>query len=316
MFHHSPSFHASSARCDIPTTATSSEIVSIQDETRPTARPTSHKEGEKSSRNGGVDSTSPAVSLSQQFASPPHGGLSAWLQVFAGHLIVFNTWGYVISFGIFQPHYETMLSLGAPVVSWIGSVQVCLILLVGTISGRAFDAGYYHLVLVVVCVLQLMGIFGTSVSTQYWQGFLAQGLCQGLGCGLVFAPSIANISTYFSMNRTMAISLAACGGATGGVVFPLIAQQLLTRVGFGWTIRVMGLIVLITSITLTLVSRTILPSRTSGPLVELAAFKEPAYVLFALSMFCTLWATHLAYYYVSLTPKAFSPSQQLYLTRR
>ncbi|KAL6690941.1 putative translation releasing factor RF-1 [Trichoderma pleuroticola] len=229
--------------------------------------------------------------------SPPDGGLRAWLQIVAGHLVVFNTWGYIISFGIFQPYYMQMLNLPASAVSWIGSIQTCLLFLIGTFSGRAFDAGYTRTFLIIGFIMQLVGIFTTSVATTYWQLFLAQGICQGLGCGLVFAPTIANMSTYFSKKKILALSGAACGGGTGGVIFPLIAQQLIPKVGFRWTVRVMGFVVLASSIIIVSLTRTRLPPRKAGPLVDWSAFKELTYVLFAISMFITLWATYFAYYY-------------------
>ncbi|KAL6860815.1 major facilitator superfamily domain-containing protein [Trichoderma novae-zelandiae] len=228
---------------------------------------------------------------------PPDGGLRAWLQIVAGHLVVFNTWGYIISFGIFQPYYMQTLHLEASSVSWIGSIQTCLLFVIGTFSGRAFDAGYCRLFLITGFIMQLVGIFTTSVATTYWQLFLSQGLCQGLGCGLVFAPTIANMSTYFSKKRTLALSAAACGGGTGGVIFPLIAQQLIPQVGFRWTVRAMGLVVLVSSVIIVLLVRTRLPPRKAGTLVDWSAFKEMTYVLFAISMFITLWATYFAYYY-------------------
>ncbi|KAM3499930.1 hypothetical protein MY10362_006862, partial [Beauveria mimosiformis] len=98
---------------------------------------------------------------------PPDGGLTAWLQVLAGHLIVFNTWGYIISFGIFQPYYEQQLALDPSAVSWIDSVQICLVLLVGAFSGRLFDAGYFGQMLVVGALVQLVGIFAASAATRY-----------------------------------------------------------------------------------------------------------------------------------------------------
>lgn len=228
---------------------------------------------------------------------PPDGGLMAWLQIVAGHLVVFNTWGYTISFGIFQPVYEERMNLPPSTVSWVGSIQICLIFLVGTFSGRAFDAGYYRWALLVGAFLHTFGVFMTSISTEYWQLFLAQGLSQGLGNGIVFAPTIANMSTYFSTKRTMALCTAACGGATGGMVFPLIAQQLLPKIGFEWTVRAMGLVVLVAWAIIIALARPRLPPRKSGPLVELAAFKEMTYLLFAISMWFTLWATYFAYYY-------------------
>lgn len=255
----------------------------------------------------------PGAMVDSSLSPPPDGGLTAWLQVVAGHLVVFNAFGYIISFGIFQPHYEQELSMPPSAVSWIGSIQICLVYFVGVFSGRAFDAGYYKLVLFAGCLLQVLGIFMTSIATQYWQLFLAQGLCQGIGCGLAFAPMVANLSTYFAKHRTMALSSAACGGATGGMVFPLIAQQLLPRIEFAWTVRVMGLVVLITSAVIMALVRTRLPPRKAGPLVDMTAFKDPTYVLFATSMFFTLWATYFAYFYVS-NPDPRTPDFLLWLT--
>ncbi|KAL7925945.1 major facilitator superfamily domain-containing protein [Trichoderma austrokoningii] len=241
--------------------------------------------------------TTSAAAPAPVVGPPPDGGLWAWLQVVAGHLVVFNVWGYTISYGIFQPYYVQTLSLGPSAVSWIGSMQTCLIFLVGTFSGRAFDAGYLRHVLAAGLLMQLVGIFTTSVSTKYWQLFLAQGLCQGIGSGLTFAPTIAHVSTYFSNKKMLALACAACGGATGGVIFPLIAQQLMPKIGFGWTVRAMGLVVLVASVIILLLVRPRLPPRKTGALVDWSAFKEVTYVLFGISMFFTLWATYFAYDY-------------------
>ncbi|KAJ6019743.1 Short-chain dehydrogenase/reductase SDR [Penicillium canescens] len=229
---------------------------------------------------------------------PPNGGPVAWLQVLAGHLVVFNTWGYANSFGIFQAYYASSLSLPASTISWVGSVQVFLIFFIGSVSGRAFDTGYYRPVLWIGCAMQIVAVFVTSLCTKYWQVFLAQGVCQGLGNGLIFCPTIASVSTYFTTKRTIAISTAASGAATGGIVFPVIAEKLLPRIGFPWTVRVMGFVVLVNAAIVASTTRTRLPPHKTGRIVELAAFGELPYLLFTVSMFFTLWATYFAYYYV------------------
>ena len=154
---------------------------------------------------------------------PPNGGLTAWTQVAVGHLLVFNGFGYISSFGIFQAYYATTLNRSAPDISWVGSIQMFLLFLIGTLSGRAMDAGFFRSLIVSGCVLQLLGIFATSWCTQYWQLFLAQGLVQGLGNGLLFTPTVVLVSTYFSTKRAFALGLTACGAPTGGVIFPLVS---------------------------------------------------------------------------------------------
>ncbi|KAJ9291074.1 hypothetical protein DTO021C3_1290 [Paecilomyces variotii] len=207
---------------------------------------------------------------------PPNGGIVAWRQVLAGHLVVFNTWGYANSFGIFQAYYSSWLSLPASTISWIGSIQLFLIFLIGSVSGSALDKGYYRWVLISGSILQVLGIFMTSLCTRYWQLFLAQGICQGLGNGLIFCPTIALVSTYFTTKRTIAISSAASGAATGG---DCLSPDRTAAVASHW-----------------------LPLDSSyhgtGKLIDLAAFKELPYLLFTIGMFFTLWATYFAYYYV------------------
>lgn len=139
----------------------------------------------------------------------------------------------------------------------------------------------------------------TSLSTEYWQLFLAQGICQGIGNGLLFCPAIAVVSTYFSSRkRAVAISLVACGGGTGGMVFPAVAQTLLDRIGFAWTVRVMAFIMLFNAILILTFSRTRLPPRKVGPLVDRDAFREWPFVLFCVGIFLGFWGLYFGYYYI------------------
>jgi len=73
----------------------------------------------------------------------------------------------------------------------------------------------------------------TSLATKYWQLFLAQGICTGLGNGLLFCPALSVLFTYFAKRRALAIGIAACETATEAVVFSAIVQQLLPKIGIG-----------------------------------------------------------------------------------
>ncbi|KAI9806375.1 MAG: hypothetical protein M1825_006490 [Sarcosagium campestre] len=229
---------------------------------------------------------------------PPDGGLRAWLQVLMGHLIVFNTWGFITSFGVFQTYYTESLGVRPSDVSWVGTVQIFLLFFVGTGSGRLTDAGFFHETIFAGSFLVVLGIFMTSLSTQYWQLFLAQGICTGLGNGLLFCPALSLISTYFSKHRAIAMAMAASGTASGGLVIPAMVQQLLPKIGFGWTMRAVGLVVLTTSVVANLLARTRVPPRRSGPMVDWAAFRELPYCLFAGAMFLIFWGLYFAFYYI------------------
>ena len=188
--------------------------------------------------------------------------------------MAFNSWGYVNSLGIFQAYYETTLNQPPSAISWIGCIQIFLTLFIGTFSGRALDAGYYIQVVSTGLGLQILGIFMTSIVKKYWQLLLAQGICQGLGNGLAFTPTVALVSIYFVNRRAVAVSFMTSGTATVGIVFPLVARQLLNKVGFAWTTRTMGFIMLVNSAIIIALARVRQSSGSRGPLIEFAAFAD------------------------------------------
>ena len=237
---------------------------------------------------------------------PPDGGLKAWTQVILSHLVITSTWGYIASFGVFQTYYQTTLSVSSSAISWVGSIQIFLLFAIGTFSGRALDAGYFRLIFAVGCVMQLVGVFTTSVCTTYWQLLLAQGICTGLGNGLQFTPTVGLVSTYFSKRKSTAIAISASGSATGGIIFPVIVRQLLPSIGFGWTVRVLGFVILALDLVTFAFLRTRLPPRRSGAIVEWAALKEVTFTLYIIGMFFNFWGLYFAFYYVGAFGRTFT----------
>nr|OQO19667.1 hypothetical protein B0A51_10976 [Rachicladosporium sp. CCFEE 5018] len=229
---------------------------------------------------------------------PPDGGRVAWTQVFCCHLTIFSTWGLITSYGASQLHYNETLDVSPSAISWVGSVQIFLLFFLGTWSGRALDAGLFRYVYCTGSVFQLLGIFSLSAATKYWQIFLAQGVCLGIANGLRFCPSMSLVSTYFSGKRSFATGLTALGSCTGGIVFPVIVQQLLPRIGFPWTIRVCGFIMILTNVVAISLYRTRLPPRRSGPIVEWSALREPTFVLYCAGMFCNFFGLYFSFFYV------------------
>lgn len=193
--------------------------------------------------------------------------------------------GYNSSFGVFQTYYTAHLDNPASQIAWIGSVQVSVIFFVGAFAGRLTDAGHFHITFAVGTLLTCLGVFMTSLSTVYWQILLSQGICTGLGNGLLFTPALAVVSTYFKRRRALAFGITATGSASGGLIFPSMARQLLSRIGFGWTVRAMGLVQLVTLCLANFLLRPRVPPKRSGSVVDLASFKEKPYTCFAAGVF-------------------------------
>lgn len=123
-------------------------------------------------------------------------------------------------------------------------------------------------------------------------------MCTGLGNGILFCPCLSVLATYFSHKRALAIGIAASGSATGGLVFPVIVQQLLPKIGFAWTVRVLGFVMLGLQCIVIAFIRPRVPPRKTGPLVEWVAFHELPYTLFSIGMFLSFWGLYFAFYYV------------------
>ena len=228
----------------------------------------------------------------------PDGGTTAWIQVFCTHLTIFTTFGFFTSFGVYQTYYENTLGIASSTISWIGSIQVFLLFGIGTFTGRATDAGLFRPVYVAGAVFQLVGVFTMAESTKLWQLFLSQGVCLGIANGLQFCPSMALVSTYFVKRRAFALGFTALGSCTGGVVFPIIVQQCLPKIGFAWTIRIIGFIMLVLNVITISLFQTRLPPRRTGPIVDWDSFREAPYSLYCAAMFFTFWGLYFAFFYI------------------
>ncbi|KAK6450900.1 hypothetical protein FP744_10007150 [Trichoderma asperellum] len=164
------------------------------------------------------------------------------------HIVFFNTWGVANGYGVFQEYYTQTLGESQSSISWIGSVQVFFLFSVGVIAGRLTDAGHFRVTFACGVFLQLLGIFMTSLCKTYWQIFLAQAVCLGIGNGFSFCSSLAILSQYFKKYRAFAVGLSAAGASVGSLVYPVMVNWLIFHddAGFAWTLRAMGFIMLAT----------------------------------------------------------------------
>jgi len=161
------------------------------------------------------------------------------------------------------------------------------------------DAGYFRTIFIIGMILEVVGLFTASFAITFWQIFISHGLCVGIGAGLIFAPTIAVLSSYFERHGSLAIALATCGGASGGTIFPALLRQTIPVLGLSWAIRIAGFIV---ATCLTIGFAFLRPIQTSQKKVKAFPFhtlKDFHYVLFAIASFLTFWPVYFGFYYVS-----------------
>ncbi|KAI1439829.1 MFS general substrate transporter [Annulohypoxylon stygium] len=246
----------------------------------------------------------------------PDGGSVAWRQVVACHLINAMACGYGAAFGIYQLYYTESLKLPSAQISWIGSVQIFLNNCTCIVAGRLADAGYAREVVLGGSFVALLGTFMTSLATEYWQIFLAQGVCTGIGLGLMYMPTITIIASYFKKRRAFALALSTAGTGTGSIIFPATVQYLIPQIGFPWAVRCAGFVALFMVVFMNALLKPRSLPQKSGPLVEWGAFKEPPYVIFIAGAFLFYWALYFGFFYINtyaIAIASFTPTSAVSL---
>ncbi|SJX61518.1 related to MCH4-monocarboxylate transporter [Sporisorium reilianum f. sp. reilianum] len=245
-----------------------------------------------------IDEASSAAALAD-------GGLVAWLQVVASFMLFFNSWGLVNTYGSFQTFYQAHLLRNhtSSSISWIGSLQAFLLLLVGPLTGPLFDRGYLRTLNIAGTILIVFGLMMTSISTQYWQTLLAQGICTGLGMGTIFIQSVAILPAYFVRRRALATGISVCGSSLGGIVYPIVFQRLEPRIGFGWATRVLAFIALATQSVAVVLMRQRQGGSTSSKsraLIDKSTFTEMPMLSFSLAALFAFMGLYVPFYYIGI----------------
>lgn len=242
--------------------------------------------------------TLPLLQFMVSRSKPSHIAVEVPIESINLHSI---TRGIVNTFGVYQTYYQTSLLAdhSASDISWIGTFQAFLLVSFSLVAGPIFDRGHFRILLIVGTFLTVFGIMMNSISNNYWQVFLSQGLCVGLGTGCLFLPSVAIVATYFTTMRALAIGFVASGGSIGSVIYPIVFHRLQPRIGFPWATRVLGFIALGTLTISLLVLRTRLPPpKKMRTILDPQAFKNVPFILFSAGLFLAFAGLYIPIFYI------------------
>lgn len=183
--------------------------------------------------------------------------------------------------------------------------------------GLLYDKYGSRPLLLISSPLYVFGLMMVSLSTQYWQLFLAQSICVGVNGGAIFTSCISTVPSWFSKRRATAYGIMLSGAGVGGTVVPIMMTKLLDKIGFAWMIRAVALLYLtLLPFTILLVKPRLRPSRRPFALQNyLSGFKEHAYVYIIVASFMFYWGMFLPLNYIVLEAKAqgMSPAVVPYL---
>ena len=215
---------------------------------------------------------------------------------------------------VFQSYYKSNLlhEYSPSAISWIGSVQVFLLFFGGVFSGPLADRYGLRAVFVPSAILLVFAVMMTSMASQYYQFLLAHGVLSGLGCGLIFTPTVSSVGQYFTTKRAWAMGVVVSGTSVGGVVFAIVLDRLLnsSNLGFGWSLRIVGFIMLALLAFSAAVVKEHAPRRKKQLFLP-DAFRSPAYIFTTLGFFFSLLGYWAPIFYVAEYSNVNGVSSQL-----
>ncbi|KAI1780688.1 MFS general substrate transporter [Hypoxylon cercidicola] len=230
----------------------------------------------------------------------PDGGLRAWLVTIGACCVLFSALGFSNAFGVFEEYYlrDQLEGESPDKVAWIGSLGVFLQLFFGSIGGPLFDR-YGAWIIRPAAFLHVFAIMMTSLCKEYWQFMLAQGVLLGSVMGFLQFPALAAVSQFFNKKRAAALGIVISGSSIGGVVIPIALSKMLngSSLGFGWSVRIIGFIMIPLLGFACVAIKARVPPRTTTFFLW-SAFKELKFVLLTLALFFMLLGVFTPLFYI------------------
>jgi MFS family permease len=168
----------------------------------------------------------------------------------------------------------------AAAIAWIGSIQLFFTTIGCLPGGVLLDRGYLKSLIAVGTALEVIGLLLSSFFKSYWAILLSQGVCMGIGSGLLALIPVAVLAMFFEKKRMLATGLASTGASVAGIAYTLSMRSLFMTVGFAWAVRIFALIILATNVVAFVVMRLQLQYGSKGSEFGFHHFKDLPYTVF------------------------------------
>lgn len=255
------------------------------------------EEPEESSGSDNIHPSPTKPSSSSSNISPhgefyPEGGTRAWLVVLGSFSGMVAALGIMNTIGVYESYLarHQLASYSAASIGWILSIYVFLAFGAGLVIGPIFDVHGPRWLLFAGSILIILATFLLGECTAYWHFILVFGILAGVGTALIFTPTIAAVGHFFYEKRGNATGVAAMGGAIGGIVFPLMLQDLFPKVGWGWATRIQGFVFVVLLVLANLLVRSRLPPKPNQSIMpDFMIFRQLNFALVTAGTFFMEW---------------------------
>jgi MFS family permease len=146
--------------------------------------------------------------------------------------VLFVAYGAQYSFGVFLAALLDEFHWSRASLAGVFSVYAVMYPMVGSLAGQITDRLGPRVVISVGGCLLGGAMIAMAFVTKLWQPYLVYGLVAGLGMSAAYVPCNATVVRWFVARRGLAVGLAMCGASAGTFVLPLVAQTLVSSVGW------------------------------------------------------------------------------------
>ncbi|KAI5867021.1 MFS general substrate transporter [Durotheca rogersii] len=223
----------------------------------------------------------------------PEGGLRAWLVVLGSFCAMLSVYGLINSAAVFESYFSThqLAGYNPSAIGWIFSVYLFVVFFAGVQVGPIFDRHGPRVLVTVGGVLVVASQLLLGLCKEYYQILLTYSILGGLGGALLNVPAYGVIAHFFRVRRGLATGIASTAGSIGGIVLPVYLQWALPRLGFGWSTRAVGFVLLLLSAIATLLVRARLPPspRPVTVLPDWSLFRDLKFLLCCVGVWFMEW---------------------------
>ncbi|KAJ7793882.1 hypothetical protein B0H14DRAFT_3093907 [Mycena olivaceomarginata] len=211
----------------------------------------------------------PSSTHTPLLGEPPDGGLDAWLTVLGSSLVALSTLGVLVNgYGAFNDYYET---------TYLSNYSAT-----GHLHDRITKPQQIY-----QQFLTQVSKLGGGIHSELFGSFTIRPFC--------FLPGLAVCAHWFKRRLAFAIASPWVRRASGAIIYPIMLNRLIPKIGFGWTVRILAFIVL----------ACFTPLPPLAQLFAFRAFRDVRFALICAGGWFTVFSTFNPFFYVggsTLTP--------------
>lgn len=218
------------------------------------------------------------------------GGLRAWLVVASACLMLFPSFGFMVSIGTVQDYWaqHQLSHMSTRDIGWIPSLFVYLSLALGIWVGPLFDRyGPRWIALTGSMAFSTM-IFLLAECDRFWQMMLCCGVLGGFSGAALTTTSLAVVAHWFKERRGLTQGIAMMGSSAGGLAIPLVLRTSLPKYGYAWSLRMLGCVFLLCFIMANILIKARIPpcaAAKNKAITSFSIYADLRLSLFTLSVF-------------------------------